>query len=183
MRASPNQLLAALAVVCALGALVAGDVPQPGTEPDHSVSAVELAGWIREQRTGLQVLDLRGQPDFEQYHIPGARLGTVTSAAQLPSDSVALIVVYGETDEETRRVRARLERQQGAQVYQLQGGIGAWLADIMNPRPGESDSPEARQLYQRKRELADYFGGSASRFSEPTMTTEQLIKRMRRRTC
>ena len=183
MRVSPNQMLAALAGLCALGALLAGDVPKPGRQDDHTVSAVELAGWIREQRPGLQVIDLRSQTDFEQYHIPGSRHSTA-AAAQLTPDTAALVVVYAQSAEETRRLRARLERQRGARVYQLQGGVGAWLTDIMNPQPGEHETPESRLLYQKKRELADHFGGSATRFSEPgSMTTEQLIKRMRRRTC
>src|SRR6476659_3303544 len=41
------------------------------SENDH-VTAVELAGWIKERQPNLRVIDVRDQSEFDAYHIPTA---------------------------------------------------------------------------------------------------------------
>ena len=51
-------------------------------EDDH-VTAIELAGWIKNRRPGLRVVDVRSKEAFEEYHVP--------MAERVPLDSLSAI--------------------------------------------------------------------------------------------
>jgi hypothetical protein len=61
-------------------------------EEDH-VTAVELAGWIRERRPGLRVFDLQSDADFVAYHIPGAEHIPLESLASAPFRTTNTLVL------------------------------------------------------------------------------------------
>jgi hypothetical protein len=73
-------------------------------------------------------------------------------------------------------------RERGLEsVYVLPGGLYDWLDQVMSPRVPEDQGTPA---WQRQRALSQYFGGQPSVFSEPSpQTTEQAIKKLRRRVC
>ncbi len=179
-QSSTNRLLALLAAVLATAALLAGDAAPRARRQE--VDAVTLGAWIRERRADLRLVDLRARADFELYHIPSAQQ-LAASGAQ--SDSGQVVVLYG--DEQTDPPQFDAARFAGAtNVLILRGGVRAWLDDIMNPQLPAQASPSQQQEYERKRELAEYFGGQATRFADPAgraTTTDQVIKQLKRRTC
>jgi rhodanese-related sulfurtransferase len=180
-RRTINRSLALLAGVCAAAALVAGDPPDPNA---NTIDAVTLAGWIRERRPALRILDVRTRSEFEQFNIPTAQHTPEDSLPVLTAEESQTIVLYG--NDQADAVRAAAHIRGAGDVLVLRGGIRAWLADIMHPVLPAQATPEQEQLYQRQRELAEYFGGEASRYAEPAasgVTTQQLIQRLKRRTC
>ena len=64
-------------------------------EEDH-VTAVELAKWIRDDKAGLRVLDIRSDSEFSEFHIPGAKRVPLGEIARMPLDSAATYVLYSE---------------------------------------------------------------------------------------
>jgi rhodanese-related sulfurtransferase len=181
MRLSTNRVLAAFAGVLAVGALVAGDVRR--IEPDQ-VSAVDVATWIRDRDPNLRIIDLRDSASFEFFHIPTAERIPAAAIAKASFPRDAKIVLY-DVDALPLDAWSAL-KQRGAQVYVLTDGLGAWVNDIMNPRLPPDATSTQRQEYERKKELAEYFGGQASVYSEPgavSPSTLQSLQRLKRRTC
>ena len=80
-----ERALAIVAVVGGALAIVAGNPTRPARgnvdvtelarivehEEDH-VTAVELARWIRDDKAGLRILDIRSDSEFDDFHIPRA---------------------------------------------------------------------------------------------------------------
>jgi rhodanese-related sulfurtransferase len=168
-----------MAGVLASAALVAGDGALMSRR--NEIDAVTLATWIREQKSGLLVLDVRARADFDVFHIPSAQ--PVSARAARP-DSAQTVVLYGDGVTDASRFAAL--RAGATRVLVLRGGVRAWLDDIMNPTLPAQATAGQEQEYQRKRALAEYFGGQATRFADPAdaaATTEQIIKRLKRRTC
>src|SRR6188474_3840041 len=64
-------------------------------EEDH-VTAVELARWIRDGKTGLYVIDIRPDSEYGELHIPGATRVDLSEIARMPLDSAATYVLYSE---------------------------------------------------------------------------------------
>ncbi len=179
-----NQILAAAAALLALGALVAGDARRPAVAPQDQVSAVQLAEWIRARNQSLRIIDVRDSASFNDFQIPTAEHVAAHDIARAEFGSADLIVLYdndGDSPKEWALLKAR-----GLNVLVLQDGLGGWLNDIMNPQLPATASAEQVRAYQRKKDLAEYFGGQASAYSEPgalSPSTLQSLKRMKRRTC
>src|SRR5262245_43541184 len=146
MRTPITRWLAFIAGVLALAALLAGD----RRSALDSLSPVHLATWIREQRRGLRVLDLRSRADFETYHIPGAE--------HVPADSLYLVsfgagqtfVLYSDG-----ALPNTLPRSPTARVYVLRGGLTGWLTDVINPRLARPTTPEQESQVRSRRELTE----------------------------
>jgi rhodanese-related sulfurtransferase len=173
-----NRVLAFAAGGLALLALFAGDGP---ASPPKNIDAVTVAEWIRDRHPGLRLIDLRAQQDFDNYHIPSARLITPGAIQELQLASGDTIVIYDDGSGDAARAAASLRARGLESVYVLPGGFYDWLDQVMNPQlPNDA----ASAAYQRQRELSLYFGGQPSAFSERTpKSTDQAIKRLRRRVC
>ncbi len=180
MRLTANRTLALLAGAFALAALLAGDTKRAHDARDQqTIDAVQLASWIRERRPALRVIDLRRRADFEQYHIPNAEHMDRAQLATAEFDSHRTVVLYDDDG-----TSLDIVDQPGA--YVLRDGLSGWLTDIMNPQRPANATADQEQTYQRKRELAEYFGGQASRYGQPTgsmPSTDQLVTKLRRRGC
>ena len=104
-----ERALAVVAIVGGLLAIVAGNPTRPihGSvdvtelarivehEEDH-VTAAELARWIRDDKPGLRVLDIRADSEYEDFHIPRATRVPLAEIARMPLDSGATYVLYSE---------------------------------------------------------------------------------------
>src|SRR5207244_8862767 len=103
------RVLASVLLVLGAGAAIAGN-PYRGsrvtldtkelarivdTEADH-VSATELAGWITQGRSEYELIDLRSEKEFAEYHIPGAKNVAITALDADVAPRNEKIVLYSE---------------------------------------------------------------------------------------
>jgi rhodanese-related sulfurtransferase len=166
-----NQKLAAAAATLALLALVAGN--GVSTREAAYVGALELAEWIREQRAGLRIIDLRDAGAYEQFHLPRAEHVALERIAELTAAAGATVVLYAADDAHAVQARSALDTKSADAVLLLRGGVHAWLDSIMSP-PASADA--------RTRELSSYFGGRPYTGAAGA-TLDQKIQRAQRRGC
>jgi rhodanese-related sulfurtransferase len=203
----------ALAIVAVAGgalAVVAGNPmrPTPGTvdvtelarivehEEDH-VTATELAKWIRDNKPGLRVLDIRSDSEFTEFHIPGAARVPLSEIARMPLDSAATYVMYSQGGTHAAQGWFLLRARGARSSFFLRGGLYEWLEQVMNPRVS-SNTPQA--VRDSIRALTLWFGGkmqvvdSASVGATPSVLdgvlstpragdTRESIRKVRRRAC
>jgi hypothetical protein len=103
----------------------------------------------------------------------------------LPIQAGQTVVLYGDEGIDVQATAAAIPPAAN-RVLRLRGGVRAWLDDIMNPRLPEQATPAQRERYERQRVLAEYFGGQALRYEDPSTTsstTDRIIKQLKRRTC
>lgn len=180
MRLSTNRMLASVAGTLAILALLAGD----GSSDLEQVDALTLAEWIRDRRPDLRVIDLRVREDFELFHIPTATQIAVDEIATTSFAPNETVVLYADGGRAAARAGVILRSRGLDQVHLLTGGLYEWLDQVMNPRLPATTSADQQQAYARQRALSQYFGGQPSVFSESSPpSTNQTIKKLRRRTC
>lgn len=162
-------LLGGLALAAGLLAGIAGGAAPPLA--DDEVAAVELARWIADRRSGLQLVDLRGQAQFDADHLPGAVPLTLLDAAALPAADTTL-VIYSDDSIRPDAVPIRLGGRDRRTVLRLRGGLQAWSDEVLFPTI-RSDAPAARRrAFEERARLSRYFGGSP-RVLEPGMELGQ----------
>ncbi|HEX6749128.1 MAG TPA: rhodanese-like domain-containing protein [Longimicrobium sp.] len=164
-----HRLLAGAAAVLALLAVAAGEPRNRSVdvdrlarivenEEDH-VTALELAGWIRERKPGLRVIDVRGADDFAAYHLPRAEnlsLTALTRAGFRPDETV---VLYSEGGTHAAQGWFFLRASGVERVYFLRGGLYEWLAEVMNPALPANPTARQQAAFDSAAALARYFGG------------------------
>ena len=161
-----HRWLFALAVILALLALLV-DSSEHGEGNWHGrTDAVTLAGWLRDRRPGLLIVDIRPPEAWEAYHLPAAKqlaLNELRSWADSVwrGDGEAVIVIYGAGDGQAMAARESLAYTGRTEVYYLMDGVSEWLEDVMSPRLDTTASPELVAQYERIAELSRYFGGTA----------------------
>ncbi len=130
---------------CGVSAGICNSAPQ-------SISARQLARWIRDGRPGLRVLDLRDSSAFEARHIPSAEsfaLMELSSVAPKPGET---IVLYSDDDLRDAQGAAWLAGAGHARVHVVRGGMSAWMTEVIDPVvKGDSGADVAA--------LSRYFGG------------------------
>jgi rhodanese-related sulfurtransferase len=144
----------------ALAALVTGTAaafvgtPEPPLAADE-VAAVELAGWLRERRPDLTVVDLRPPADGQE-RLPTAR----PLDASTPDGTV---VVYADNGVDADTTAALRERLGSRRVLRLHGGMRAWNDDVLFPTLRGDASAGQRRAFEARAQLSRYFGGSPRR--------------------
>jgi rhodanese-related sulfurtransferase len=153
MKAHPRIVLAALALVAAAFAAIAGDVvPAPAAD---EISATDLALWIRDRRPGLLIVDARKAEAFDQDRLPGARLLEDVGADALASADT--IVVYSDTGAGA----GILSRLAGVpHALRLHGGIAAWNEQVLFPVLRADANASQQRSFEARARLSRYFGGS-----------------------
>ncbi len=91
-----------------------------------TVSASDLAGWIRSHRPGLRVVDVRTRAEFDDYHIPGAQHAALESLRVGDGDAVVLVADAAAIEQARQRF--------GRRVYVLDGGFDAWRNEVLHPK-------------------------------------------------
>lgn len=203
--------LAITAIIAGALAVVAGtpDRPTRGSvnvtelarivehEEDH-VTAVELAKWIRDHKSGLRILDIRSDSEFTEFHVPGAERVPLAEIARMALDSATTYVLYSEGGTHAAQAWFLLRARGMEHAFFLRGGLYEWLDEVMNPRVA-SDAPQAER--DSTRALTMWFGGKMeivdpASATSPTpsvldgplsasrsTTTREAIKKIRRRAC
>ena len=124
-------------------------------EDDH-VTAVELARWIRDDKAGLRVIDIRPDSEYGEFHIPGAKRVPLGEIARMPLDSAATYVLYSEGGTHAAQGWFLLKARGAEHAFFLRGGLYEWLENVMSPRVASSTPPATRDSI---RALTIWFGG------------------------
>ena len=166
-------------------------------EEDH-VTAVELARWIRDDKAGLRVIDIRPDSEYAEFHIPGARRVALGDVARMPLDSAATYVLYSEGGTHAAQGWFLLKARGAENAFFLRGGLYEWLEQVMSPRVA-SNTPQATR--DSIRALTIWFGGkmtvvdsASAQGSVPSVLdgalsspraadTREEIRKVRRRAC
>ena len=162
-------------------------------EEDH-VTATELARWIRDDKSGLRVIDIRPDSDYAEFHVPGATRADLREIARMPLDSGATYVLYSEGGTHAAQGWFLLRARGVEHAFFLRGGLYEWLEQIMAPQVASS-TPQAER--DSIRALTIYFGGKMTvvdsaavpsvldgALSAPrASTTRDAIRKVRRRAC
>jgi uncharacterized protein len=169
-------------------------------EEDH-VTAIELARWLRDRKSGLRVVDVRPESAWREYAIPGAKHGTIEQLLAEPPRRAETLVVYSEGGTHAAQAWVLLRAQGREQVFVLRGGLYEWVSEIMDATlPVSADSARIA-AWPEVSALSRYFGGQPradvpvsggastiplprrDAIDEPGETTADAIKRVRRRGC
>ena len=195
-----TQLLAAVAALLAIGAAFVGNsrggsagrldvsalASEIEKESDH-VTAVELAAWIRDRKTGLRVIDVRSDSEFTAFHIPSAEHMQLTALASMKPQSGETIVLYSEGGAHAAQGWVLLRSLGYRNVFFLRGGLLDWMEDILAPtiaeRSGDVKQDAARDSVVA---LSKYFGGSPHSGPVPALpaaSAAEAVARVKRRGC
>jgi rhodanese-related sulfurtransferase len=121
--------------------------------PARKLHAIQLAAWIREGSRDLRVLDLRGDSAYRLRHVPSAEAADFALLDTLARHDDATVVLYSADDVRDAQAWASLAARGHKRAYVLDGGMDAWLDEVMEPvlRSDSADYIAA---------LSRYFGGS-----------------------
>lgn len=147
---------------------------------DDHVSALDLAGWIRERRSGLRVIDLRPQRDYDELHIPGAERVPLESLATRTFPADDTIVLYSAAGAHAAQGWVFLQARGHRQVYFLRGGIYEWMDQVLSPALAIDATDQERAQFARAADLSEYFGGTPRTGvprSEIAVTAAQIKRR------
>lgn len=184
---SLNKKLALVALVLGVIAIFAGD-PYGGTtikvnEKDIALSTVgnadkvsvtELADWIIKGKSDFELVDLRSEEKFNEYTIPGSQcipLPQISSSDLLRNQK---IVLFSDDDVAASQAWFILKSKKYNGVYILDGGLEAWKDKVLFPKAPLNGNKEELAQFEKMKEVAKYFGGSAQTDSSITETKQQV---------
>jgi len=184
---SLNRRLALLAIVLGAVAVFAGD-PYGGTstrvsakelavivgsEVDH-VSSGELADWIIQGRVDFRLLDLRNEAAFREYHIPQAELVPMEGLLDHGLQRNEKIVLYSDGGIHSAQAWFLLKAKGYNGVYILRGGLEEWKDAVLFPRLAPNATPQEAAQFERKAQVAKFFGGSVQTGNAPEATAQKV---------
>ena len=180
-----HAVLAIVGLVLSVGAVVAGDgAMDVGANRVTSISALELAGLIRDGDTRLRVIDLRDSASYAMFSIPVAELYDVEELVKLDASSNNTFVLYGQDSIVAFNGARAMKAQGAADVRVLNGGMEAWARDVMSATVVSDGSAAAEAELARRKELSEYFGGvvtrttaAEKRLEKPADAAAQVIRR------
>jgi rhodanese-related sulfurtransferase len=161
-----RRALAATAVVLAVLAAIIGSpvAPAPMAARESAndagaaalvarhIGAIQLAAWIREGARDVRVLDLRTDSAYESLHVPSAQPADLSQLDTIASQRKTTVVLYSDDDIRDAQAWANLAARGHPDVYVLNGGMPAWMEEVMDPvLHGDSADYVAA--------LSRYFGG------------------------
>jgi rhodanese-related sulfurtransferase len=146
---------------------------------DHSVTPVELAGWIIEGRRDFTVVDLRSRSEFQAGNIRGAVScsschqdrdeGRRAQAGEAFVDLSKKVVLYTQTGGEPVLVPKVLH--DNPRVLFLTGGYEGWRRDVLAPVDLAAARTDEDLAAARKRAaVRSFFTGEAASSDRPTAT-------------
>ncbi|TVR51677.1 MAG: sulfurtransferase [Puniceicoccaceae bacterium] len=125
-----------------------------------SVSPAELTA-LTGGESGPTLLDVRGEADFQNRRLPGARNNCVYEIQfpeRLPEvapDKAAPVCVYGHgaDTQEARMAAEKLVREGYQHVLELEGGLEAWMKAGLPVEGGGDKEPAGPPLLHGRREI------------------------------
>ncbi len=189
-RLTPARGLMAGLLVLGFIALVAGD-PYRGnrtvldtkhlallvSSKQDQVTVEDLADRIIRGENTYTLLDVRDAESYQRYHIPTARNVPVAEweAGLIPRNES--IILYSDGGVHAAQVWFLMQAQGYSSVYLLQGGIDAWIDEILYPAESAGTVSGQAVDFERRAEMSRFFGGSPRTGSEETSqeATPELV--------
>lgn len=137
---------------------------------DH-VSALQMAGWIKDRKPGLRVIDVRSPAEFAQYAIPTAEnlpLEALMHASFAPHETV---VLYSEGGAHAGQAWMLLRAIGVSNAWFIAGGLADWDDEVMAPVVVPGTQAEATS------EISRYFGGAPSVGDSASSSGAPLVRR------
>jgi rhodanese-related sulfurtransferase len=125
---------------------------------DDEISALDLAQRIKARQPDLQLLDLRGQAEFEADRLPGAR--SIAQPTGSLSDTGKTWVVYSARDTQAGVLASLLTGPKQSNILRLRGGYEAWSTEVLFPTLRDDAADAQRRAFEQRAQLSRYFGGS-----------------------
>ncbi len=129
------------------------------SESDH-ISALELGERLMRGDRNLLVLDLRSEPEFQEFHIAGARRASLRDLSQQALPQTSDIVLYSEGGAHAAQAWVILRMRGYRRVYFLREGLYEWVSRVYEPRLASDATPEERADFERAAVLSRFFGGT-----------------------
>ncbi len=143
------------------------------TEVDH-VSVDELAGWIVTGRADYRLIDLRDSRAFAEYHVPTAENVPVTELGPERLGRQEKLVLYSDGGIHAAQAWMLLRAQGYRSVYTLRGGLEEWKDEVLFPTLSAGATPAERAAFERRVQLARFFGGTPRQGGAASATAEPL---------
>jgi len=128
-------------------------------EVDH-VNPETLADWIIQGKADFRLIDLRTEPEFSAYHIPGAENVTLTALPEYGLTRNEKIVVYSEGGIHSAQAWFLLKAKGYRGVYMLRGGLEEWKDQVLFPTLAANPTPAQIVEFAKMKEVSKFFGGS-----------------------
>ena len=141
-------------------------------EDDH-VTAIELAGWIKNRRPQLRVVDVRSKDKYEAYHLPMAERVPIDSLSSVEFGRDETIVLYSDGGAHAAQAWVFLRALGHDKVYFLRGGVYEWLDQVMSPALAKGASTKDSVAFADVAALSRYFGGEVRSPDSPPVRTRR----------
>jgi len=141
-------------------------------EDDH-VTAIELAGWIKNRRPQLRVVDVRSNDEYEAYHLPMAERVPIDSLSSVKFGRDETIVLYSDGGAHAAQAWVFLRALGHDKVYFLRGGVYEWLDQVMSPALATGASAKDSVAFADVAALSRYFGGEVRSPDAPPVRTRR----------
>ncbi len=128
------------------------------SEQDH-IEPLDLARSIKEGKQKLQVIDLRDSTEFAEYHIPGARLMTLTALVNGGVRRNENIVIYSQGGTHAAQAWVILKTKNFPNVRTLLGGMSGWNDEILFPQISADAPDSTKRAFDERKALSVFFGG------------------------
>lgn len=150
----------------------------------------ELANWIIQKDPSFQLIDVRSQSEFDQYHLDGAihiPIKSILDESYIDflDQDVKMNIFYSNGSTLAQKAWV-LTRQLGYDNnYVLQGGLNFWTEVILNPSPpSDLQSDDEIAKYQFRKGAAQFFGGAIQKSnvnSQSKSSSKPKIKRRKKK--
>ena len=119
----------------------------------------ELADWIIKKRADYKLIDLREKKDFDEYAISGAECIPPTELVKTELSKTEKIILYSDDESKASELWLLLRGKGYKNVYILKGGIKNWKDVVLFPKIPVNPTAEQLQDFEKKKEVAKFFGG------------------------
>jgi len=121
---------------------------------------LELGERVMRGDRNLLVLDLRSEPEFQEFHIAGAHRTSLKGLARDSLPQTSDIVLYSERGDHAGECWMLLRMRGYRRVYFLREGLYEWVSRVYEPRLATDATPGERAEFKRAAVLSRFFGGT-----------------------
>lgn len=132
----------------------------------------QLADWIIQKDPSIQLIDVRPQSEYEQFHLDNAiniPFNSILEESHVDylDQDIKMNIFYSNGSTLAQKAWV-LTRQLGYENnYVLQGGLNYWTEAILNPSPpSDLQSDDEIAKYQFRRGAAQFFGGNLQKAND-----------------